>query len=304
MNERESCLKPDVLARIGQLELRAKIVVEGFISGLHRSPYHGYSVEFASHREYAPGDDIRHIDWRVFARADRLYIKQYEEETNLRAIVALDCSRSMAYPDPPAPGRMTKFDYARTVAASLIYLLMHQQDACGLVLFDHAIRDQLPVTSSQGQIAGMIDVLERNEPDETTDVKMLLRHLAEQMRYRGLVILISDMFADADELIEGLQHLRYTNHDVIVLQVMHRDELEFPFEDNVLFEGLEAPEVELLTDPQSLRESYLRVVGQFIRRLRSACMNHRIDYQLLSTADPIGPALATLLAARMRQTAR
>jgi uncharacterized protein (DUF58 family) len=325
------------------------MVVEGFISGMHRSPYQGYSVEFAAHREYVPGDDIRHIDWRLFARGDRLYIKQYEEETNLRAHILLDCSKSMAYPEnatPPGPplvrggtndlpplarggtndlpalakggtsnlppftrgGRggspMTKFDYACTIAASLAYLLLHQQDSCGLVLFDHAIRDQVPAASSPAQLQSLIELIERQRPDHTTDMKMLPAQLADRLRQRGLIILISDLLADADEIVSGLQQLRQGRQDLIVLQVLDDDELNFPFENNTLFEGLEAPDVRILADPQSLRAAYLRIVGDFVSRIRASCVNNRIDYRLISTRDPLDAALTTFLAARMHQTAR
>ncbi len=309
-------LNPEVLAKISRLELRARMVVEGFISGMHRSPYHGYSVEFAAHREYVPGDDIRHIDWRLYARGDRLYIKQYEEETNLRAHILLDCSKSMAYSEhvpPPGPpllrggmggARMTKFDYACTLAASLAYLLLHQQDSCGLVLFDHAIRDQVPAASSPAQVQSIIELIERQKPDHTTDVKMLPSRLADQLRHRGLIVLISDLLADADDIVSGLQQLRRGRQDLIVLHVLDHDELTFPFENNTLFEGLEAPEVQLLADPQSLRAAYLRIVQDFVSRIRTACVNHRIDYRLISTREPLDGALTAFLAARMHQTAR
>jgi uncharacterized protein (DUF58 family) len=295
-------LNPEVLAKISRLELRARMVVEGFISGMHRSPYHGYSVEFASHREYVPGDDTRHIDWRLYARGDRLYIKQYEEETNLRTHILLDCSRSMAYPEHHDGSRMTKFDYACTAAASLVHLLVHQQDACGLVLFDHAIREQVAPATSPAQLQSMIELIEQNRPDHTTNVKMMFSQLAEQVRRRGLIILISDLLTDFDDIVSGLQQLRHARHDVIVLHVMDHDELTFPFESNTLFEGLEAPDVEVLTDPQSLRASYLRIVQGFVGRLRAACVNHRIDYRLISTHDPLDGALTAFLAARMHQT--
>jgi len=327
-------LNPDVLAKISRLELRARMVVEGFVSGMHRSPYHGYSVEFAAHREYVPGDDIRHIDWRLFARGDRLYIKQYEEETNLRAHILLDCSKSMGYREhatPPSPpllrggkdesllrggtnepllrggwggSRMSKFDYACTVAASLVYLLLNQQDSCGLVLFDHAIRDQVPPASSPAQVSSIIELIERQRPDHTTDIKMLPAQLADQLRQRGLIILISDLLADADDIVSGLQQLRHGRQDLIVLQVLDHDELTFPFEHNTLFEGLEDPEIRLLTDPQSLRAAYLRVVGDFVSRIRASCVNNRIDYRLLSTRDPLDAALTAFLAARMHQARR
>jgi uncharacterized protein (DUF58 family) len=304
MADYKNYLDPEILTRISRLELRARMIVEGFISGMHRSPYHGFSVEFASHREYVPGDDIRHVDWRLYARGDRLYIKQYEEETNLRTQILLDCSRSMRYPEHTRAGWRNKFDYASTLAASLIYLLMHQQDACGLVLFDQVIREQIAPTSRTAQLHSMIDRIEHNPPDHTTDVKMLLAHLADRLRQRGLVILISDLLTDVDEVAHGLQQLKYAGQDVIVLHVLDHDELTFPFESNTLFEGLERPDIQLLTDPQSLRKSYLAIVQQFVARIRSACMNHRIDYALLSTRDPIDVGLSTFLASRMHRLAR
>lgn len=297
-------LDPEVLTRISRLELRARMVVEGFVSGMHRSPYQGFSVEFASHREYAPGDDIRHIDWRLFARGDRLYIKQYEEETNLQTHILLDCSRSMAYPEHDHGGWRNKYDYAATMAASLIYLLMMQQDACGLVLFDRAIREQIPPTSRTAQLQTMIERIEANPPSESTDMKMTLDRMAEQLRRRGLVVIISDLLSDVDAMIAGLQRLRHAGHDVIVLHVLDHDELTFPFSENTLFEGLEQTDLQLLTDPQSLRASYLRIVEAFIGRLRSACADSRIDYALLSTHDPPDAVLAAYLASRMHRMAK
>jgi len=297
-------LDPETLTRISRLELRAKMIVEGFVAGMHRSPYQGFSVEFASHREYAPGDDIRHVDWRLFARGDRLYIKQYEEETNLGTHVLLDCSRSMAYPEHEHGGWRNKYDYAATMAASLVYLLMTQQDACGLVLFDRAIREQIPPTSRTVQLQTMIERIEANPPAEATDMKMLLGRMAEQLRRRGLVVLISDLLTDVDATIAGLQRLRHAGHDVIVLHILDHDELTFPFAENTLFEGLERVDVQLLTDPQSLRASYLRIVEDFIARLRSACVDGRIDYVLLSTHDPPDAALSAYLAGRMHRMAK
>jgi len=304
MAEYRKYLDPEILTKISRLELRARLIVEGFISGMHNSPYHGLSVEFAAHREYVPGDDIRHIDWRLFARGDRLYIKQHEEETNLRTHVLLDCSRSMLYPQHDHPGWRNKFDYASTLAASLIYLLMHQQDACGLVLFDRQVREQIAPTSQTAQLRSMIDLIERNPPDHTTDVKVLFAHLADRLRRRGLVVLISDLLADVEEVVGGLRRLRYAGQDVIVLHVLDHDELTFPFEQLTMFEGLEHPDLRLLADPQSLRRSYLAVVQGFISRVRSTCMDHRIDYALLSTHDPIDAGLSTFLAGRMHRLAR
>jgi uncharacterized protein (DUF58 family) len=291
-------LRPEVLSKITRLELRARRVVEGFVSGRHKSSYRGFSVEFAEHREYTPGDDTRHIDWRVFARADRYYIKQYEEETNLRTHLLLDGSKSMAYPEHPGEDRMTKWDYAATVAASLAYLLVHQQDAAGLTLFDRQVRVSMPPASSHAHLDGLVNLIAEHRPGGETNVGAMLHELADEIRHRGLIVLISDLLTDADELIGGLQHLRHGRHELIVFQVLDHDELVFPFRDNTLFEGLEQADLQLLTDPQTLRKTYLEAVGQFTRRLRAACANLLIDYVLLDTHQPLDVALTSYLAMR------
>ncbi len=309
MSDSRKYLRPEILSRISRLELRARTVVEGFVSGMHQSPYHGFSVEFAEHREYAPGDDLRHIDWRVFAKSDRYYIKQYEEETNLRSHILLDCSGSMGYPESPRgkdTGRMTKWDYASTVAASLAFLQSKQQDAIGLTLFDHEVRRQISSAANPRQLANMIRIIEEHAPQDKTDVKILFRYLADHIKRRSMVVVISDFLTDLDDVIAGLQRLRHTRHEVMVMHVLDQDELEFPFEDQTLFEGIEFDQ-ELLTDPQALRKSYLEQVERFIHRLRSFCVDNRIDYVLLSTADRLDVALSTFLARRshaMRTRAR
>jgi uncharacterized protein (DUF58 family) len=279
-------------------------VVEGFVSGMHKSPYKGFSVEFANHRPYVPGDDIRHIDWRVYGKADRFFIKEYEEETNLRTHLLLDCSGSMAYPDHPGTGRMTKWDYAATVAVSLAYLLVSQQDAVGLTLFDTDIRERLPISTNYASLYTMAAVVQSHAPGDMSDVRFI-QHLAGHVPRRGLVVILSDLLTDIDEIILGLQRMRYAQHDVLVLHVLDHDELEFPFADRTLFEGLEVADQEVLTDPQALRRSYLDAVQGFVRKLHGVCLDHRIDYALMSTADPIDVALTTFLATRMhRQRAR
>ncbi len=322
MSSSRKYLRPEVLSKISRLELRARTVVEGFVSGLHKSPYHGFSVEFAEHREYTPGDDLRHIDWRVFAKSDRFYIKRYEEETNLRSHLLLDCSGSMAYPEHPGPDgrrdRMTKWDYASTVAASLAFLQAKQQDAIGLTLFDHQIRQQLSSAANPRQLSNIISIIEENAPRDKTDVKVPhqslretfwltagaragigagFRYLADHIKCRSMVVVISDFLTDLDDLIAGLQRLRYTRHEVLVMHVLDHDELEFPFVNQTLFEGMEITR-ELRIDPQALRRSYLAQVRDFIHRLRSFCVDNRIDYALLSTRDPLDVALATFLARR------
>ncbi len=293
--------QPEVLSRIDRLELRAQHVVEGFVSGMHKSPYKGFSVEFASHRPYVPGDDIRHIDWRVYGKADRFFIKEYEEETNMRVHLMLDGSASMGYPEHPDTDRMTKWDYAATLAASLAHLLVHQQDGVGLTLFDTEIRKQLPVSTSRASLHGLVSTIEAYTPGDKTEVKTLFPQLASSLPPRGLVVILSDLLTDVADLINGLQRFRYTKHDVIVLHVMDHDELEFPFSDRIKFEGMEYIEQEVLTDPQSLRTSYLKALEGFISEVRSACLNLRIDYALVSTAQRMDVALTTFLATRMHR---
>lgn len=297
--------QPETLSKIAHLELRARHVVEGFVSGMHKSPYKGYSVEFAQHRPYAPGDDLRHLDWRVFAKADRFFIKEYEEETNMRVHLLLDASASMAYPEHPGTGRMTKWDYAATVAASLAHLLIHQQDGVGLTLFDSDIRRQLPVTTNRAILTDMTKAIEADHPAKKTDVRRLFPHLAGKIPRRSMVVILSDLLTDIEDIILGLQRFRYGRHDVLVLQILDHDELQFPFADRTLFEAMEELNLEVLTDPQSLRQSYLANLEAFLSRVRRACLDHRVDYALFSTADGIDRALTTFLATRMhRQRAK
>ena len=305
MSEFAKYFRPEVLSKISRLELRARHVVEGFVSGMHKSPYKGYSVEFANHRPYVPGDDIRHLDWRVYAKADRFFIKEYEEETNMRVHLLLDCSGSMAYPDHPGTGRMTKWDYASTLAASLAHLLIYQQDGVGLTLFDSQIRRQLPVSSNRGALMDFTNAVEASAPQNKTDLKILFHQLAGRIPRRGMVVILSDLLTNVDDIIRGLQRFRYGRHDVLVLHVLDHDELQFPFADRTLFEGMEDLNLEVLTDPQSLRSSYLAALEVFLGKMRRACLDQKIDYALISTADSLDVALTTFLATRMhRQRAK
>jgi len=305
MSEFAKYFHPEVLSKISRLELRARHVVEGFVSGMHKSPYKGYSVEFANHRPYVPGDDIRHIDWRVYAKADRFFIKEYEEETNMRVHLLLDCSGSMAYPEHPGTGRMTKWDYASTLAASLAHLLIYQQDGVGLTLFDSQIRRQLPVSSNRGALVDFTNAVVASAPQNKTDLKILFHQLAGRIPRRGMVVILSDLLTNVDDIIRGLQRFRYGRHDVLVLHVLDHDELQFPFADRTLFEGMEDLNLEVLTDPQSLRGSYLAALEVFLGKMRRACLDQKIDYALISTADSLDVALTTFLATRMhRQRAK
>ena len=301
MSDTAKYFRPEVLSRISRLELRARHVVEGFVSGLHASPYKGFSIEFANHRQYVPGDDIRHIDWRVYAKTDRFFIKEYEEETNMRVHLLLDCSGSMAYPEHPQSNRMTKWEYAATAAASLAYLLNRQQDAVGLTLFDHDVRASVPPSTNRANLRTLIDAIERATPDEGTDVREVFHRLAGRVPRRGMVVILSDLLASYDDIIAGLQRLRFGGHDVLVLHVLDHDELDFPFSDRTLFEGMEDADLEILADPQTLRSSYLAAINEFIGKIRAACLNQRVDYALIDTTEGLDVALTRFLAMRMHR---
>ena len=287
-------LDPKVLAKISRLDLQARLVVEGFMAGLHKSPFHGFSVEFASHREYAPGDDTRHIDWKVQAKTDRYYIKQYEEETNLKATFVLDASESMHY---ARDGGMSKYQYAASVTASLAFLLQQQQDAVGLAVFDDDLRAYIPPGAKANQLRRMIHEMDVVEPRRKTSLESICHILAEKIPRRGLVCLVSDLFADLDGVLRGLQHFRHYDHEVVVLHVMDADELTFPFQRNTMFRGLEETG-RLLIEPRSLRQGYLAAVDAFCHAVKRTCISHRMDYKLISTADRLDAALLTFLAAR------
>jgi uncharacterized protein (DUF58 family) len=288
-------LDPKVLAKISRLDLQARLVVEGFISGMHQSPFHGFSVEFASHREYTPGDDTRHIDWKVQARTDRYYIKQYEEETNLKATFLLDASESMQY---GRDGGLSKYQYAASTVAALAFLLLRQQDAAGIALFDDQLRSYIPAAGSNAQIKRIIHEMSTHRPREKTSLEGICHSVAETIPRRGLVCLVSDLFTDIEGVIRGLQHFRHHGHEVVVLHIMDADELEFPFQANTRFEGLEETG-HLLTQPRALRESYLASVEAFCKQVKRTCVSHHMDYRLISTAEHLDAALLTFLSARV-----
>ncbi|MGE0481986.1 MAG: DUF58 domain-containing protein [Phycisphaerae bacterium] len=291
-------LDAEAIARLRGLELRARAIVAGFISGMHRSAYRGYSVEFAEHRQYVPGDDIRHIDWRVFGRADRMYIKQFEEETNLRCNLLVDMSHSMLY----GSGPLNKFDYAATLAACFAYLLIHQNDAAGLITFDSQVRSRLHCTTGRGHLLDLLAVLAETRPAGQTDVKILFHRLAEELQHRSTVVLLSDLLTDVDDLLGGIEHICLAGHELVVFHVLDRDEWSFPFAENVFFEGLE-DDVKLLADPQSLRASYLNAVQRFTTRVRAVCLKHGADYVPVNTHDPLSGVLSGFLAKRAGRAA-
>ena len=286
---------PEVLSNIGGLGLRARRVVEGTISGLHRSPFHGFNVEFAAYREYSPGDDLRRLDWRVLGRTDRHYIKEYEEDTNLRATLVVDASASMRY----GPPERTKFDYAATLAASLATLLIEQRDPVGLALFDRAERGLLPPAATQAQLIQILGQLEGAKPDRETDLGVVLKTLAEKARRRGLLIIISDLLTDFDSFYDGLSRLEYRGHEVMIFQILDRDELELPFNDPVLFRDIEGSE-ELLAEPWGFRKAYREAMDEFLREVRDGCSRRGIDHLLLLTDQNLGDALSHYLHARAK----
>lgn len=284
-------LDPKTLDKIKRLDVRARLVVEGFITGQHRSPYNGFAIEFAAHREYSPGDDLRHIDWKVWSKTDRLYIKEYEEETNLKCHLIVDCSKSMRYGETTG---WSKFDYAATAAASLGYLMQQQQDSVGLVLFSDKIDKALKSSSHPSHFKLLLHELEQVEPDSQTDVADPFLALASQIRQRGIVALFSDLFVDPEELAKALNQFRLRRHEVIVFHVMHHDELEFPFQDNTLFRGMEVAG-ELHTEPRALRRSYLDAIERYMEKIKKVCAGAGIDHVLLDTSKPLDNVLSSYL---------
>jgi len=260
-------LDPESLSRLKNLSLAARRVVEGFFAGMHRSPHRGFSVEFAEHREYSPGMDPRHVDWRVFGRRDKLYVKQYEEETNLRCYVLLDKSASMSYQHG---AKHTKLEYGCYLAASLAYLMAFQHDSVGLITYDSKVRDMVPPRQGPGHLRALMEKLEHSDAGGETKLSLTFHELAERIKRRALIVVISDLFDDPEELIAALKHFRHKKHEVIVLHTLDPSELTFPFDDNTLFRGLEEP-IQLHAEPRALRRSYLEAVERFLADVRRTC---------------------------------
>jgi uncharacterized protein (DUF58 family) len=289
-------LHPDTIARLSRLDLRARHVVEGFISGMHKSPFFGHSVEFIQHREYTAGDDIRHLDWKVWSKTDRFYIKQFEEETNLRSTLVVDVSESMHY----GRGALNKYEYACTIAACLGYMLLRQQDAVGAITFDSDVRQIVPSRSQQTHIDAIVKAMHVSRPREKTDLEKILRRVAETVTARGMVILVSDLLADREPLFRGLEMLRHRRHDVLVFHVLDDDELTFPFAGSTRFEGMEE-QPNLLCDPRALRDGYLEALEEYLVEVRRGCARQGIDYALVRTGDYLDAVLSKFLHHRMAQ---
>jgi len=290
-------LNPEVVSKLKGMELKARMVVEGFIAGLHKSPYHGFSVEFAEHRQYMPGDSIRDIDWKVYAKSDRYYIKQYEEETNLKAYLLLDCSASMGYSSGASP--QTKFDYALTLAASLSFLMIKQRDAVGLTTFADQIMQYIPPRSAAGHVHVLLHQFANLTTASTTDLALPFHEMAERIKRRGLIIVISDLFDDPQRIISGLKHFRHRKHEVIVFHILDPREKDFAFSGEAIFEDMETGE-RITTLPWQIKKDYVRKFKDMVELISSECRQARIDYYMIDTATPFDKALYAFLAKRER----
>lgn len=289
-------LHPEAIRRISRLEIRARHIVEGFLSGTHRSPYFGRSVEFLQHRQYAPGDDLRDVDWRVWARQDRLVVKQYEEDTNLRVHLLVDVSASMAF----GTGAFTKYEYSATIAATLAYLILRQQDAVGAMTFDAEVRQRVPVRSQRRQLQTLVDAFAADHPQNKTELFGILQRAAATFPRRGMMIVISDFLSDTEATLRGLRLLRSQGHDVLVFHVMDDAELDFDFSGPTRFDSMETDQF-LRCNPRALREGYLAELQKFLDQLRRGCAANRADYALIRTSDALDAALPHYLNKRLGQ---
>ncbi len=302
-------LDPGTLSRLSTMEMRARIVVEGFVSGLHKSPYRGFGVEFVEYRQYTPGEDIRHVDWKAVARSDRYYVKEYEDETNLQCVLLLDRSASMGYGSRHSgrsgrsrrsrqAGGLDKLEYGSYLAASLAYLIMRQGDGVGLVTFDRVVHDYLPPSSKRTHLHAIHSTLEGLSAAEGTDIGRPLHELAESIPRRGLVILISDLIDDVEQMMNALMHFRFKGHEVLVFHIVDREELTFPFTETARFDDPETGE-RITVTPSAIREEYLEAVRAFMESIRTGCAKIRVDYERMETERPLDFALFSYLSRRM-----
>ena len=291
--DKRKYLHPEVAAKLGNMSLRARLVVEGYIIGLHKSPYHGFSVEFAEHRAYGPGDEIRHIDWKLYGKTDRYYVKQYEEETNLRSYLIMDISKSMTYRSKS----ISKLEYASYLTAALSYLMLNQKDGIGLILFDKKIQSFIPPRSTSSHLNTIFSQLDQINPGEDTQLGNVLHEMADRIKKRGLVILISDLFDDFDAIIGGLKHFRYNKQEVIVFHILDRQELNFNFNTRTRFKDMETGEL-VTTEPWQIRNSYKDLMLEFQDKYRKQCRKRLIDYIPLFTDQDLDIALSQYLRKR------
>ena len=294
-----SYLDFDVLARIHNMQLLAKVVVEGFILGLHRSPYRGFSVEFAEYRQYCPGDEIKHIDWKVFGKTDRYYLKQFEEETNLACYIVLDASGSMAYNSAPEGKGFSKLQYGSYMAACLAYLMMRQRDSVGLVTFDTKVRTILPPRGRQSHMKHILSTLDSLKPGGETNCAGPMHDLAEGLKRKGLILVISDLLDDPAKVLSALQHFRFCGHEVIVFHLMDNAELTFPFDTMTEFTDLESGE-KTMVSPDGMRPHYLEQLKEFMMKYEKGCADIKADYRLFDTTKPLEIALSEYLYRRSR----
>ncbi|MFQ5906351.1 MAG: DUF58 domain-containing protein [bacterium] len=288
-------LDPEVVTRLKGLDLKARLVVEGFLTGLHKSPYRGFSVEFAEHRQYMPGDEIRKIDWKVWGKTDRFYVKEFEEETNMKGYLLLDASGSMGY----SSSRLSKLEYSSLLSAALAFLLLQQQDSVGLITFDTKIRRYIPPRSTALHLHNILKELDGLSAGGETNVSVTFHELAERIKRRGLIIVISDLLDDPREVLLSLKHFRHRKHEVIVFHVLDKFELEFPFEKSAIFRDMETKE-EIPVYPQHLRREYKRSMDMFTESYKRKCRENSIDYLAIDTSTPYGFVLSSYLAKRKR----
>jgi len=296
MQEALKYLQPKVVAQLANMELRARLVVEGFITGLHKSPYHGFSVEFTEHRPYMSGDEIRHIDWKAYGKTDRYYIKEFEEETNLKTYLILDASKSMDY---CSEGHLKKIEYASYVAAALGYLMIEQRDAVGLTVYDERVRTSLPPRATKLYLQQILRELEMLQPGNKTGTAQSLHEVAERIRRRGLIVILSDLFDDPAQVMTALKHFRHRGNEVIVMQVLDPLERSFAFGTDAVFRDMETKE-EMLTQPWHVQTAYRESMHQFLDFYKRECRENAIDYVLLDTTMPFDRALFEYLNKRKR----
>lgn len=294
MLQKRTYLDPEVLARISRFALKARLVVEGFLTGLHHSPFKGFSQEFADYRPYILGDETKRIDWKVYARRDRFYVKEYQEETNLRGYILLDKSGSMGYGD-----KITKLDYGKFLGACLAYLLFKQKDGVGIITFDTKINEFIPPSSRKMNFTRIIEAIENTKPGSETSLSDVLFELAQRIKRRGLVIIISDLFDNPELVLRSLRSFRYRKHEIIVFQVLDRKEYRFPFYETAIFQDLETNE-EMIIQPDSIRESYKKKFDNFLDNYKKEMLEAHIDYQLLYIDTPYDQALYTFLQKRAK----
>lgn len=295
MSTASAKLDPETLAKLDGLELRSRSIVDGYLAGMHRSAYRGQSVEFTEHRDYAPGDDLRYVDWKVFGKSDKVYVKQFDAETNLVCYLILDVSESMCYQS--SESAMSKLEYAQCVAAALGAIVLKQRDSVGLVTCDDQVREYVRESSNPTHAKQLVNVMEHVDANRKSALGAVLHEISQRVRRRGIVVLISDLLGDVESMLTGLKHLRHQRHEVMVLQTLDPAELNFPFSQTTLFQGMESlPEV--MAEPRGVRQAYLNELNKFLERVESGCRSMQVDYTLINTAQAFDEALRRILTRR------